>query len=363
MTRQADLKRRVRARMAKTGESYAAARAQVLAGRDRDRLAGALHVTNGDIAVDLLHRAGLARRALAWADVLHEGPVPDGLGDAELRRVRAEFIAGADGIDAGEVRRRFEERDRALADNRAGQYVLWFEADLYDQLQIAQILAALRDLGVTPGRVTLICIGEYPGIAHFGGLGQLEPWQLSGLLEVATPLTAEALDLGAAAWAALRAADPGGLGQVAASRSPQLRFLGEAFDRLSREYPSTRDGLSLTERRILAATPEEGTSAVAVFARQGEREARPFLADLFCFRIMARLATARVPLLELDPPGQVTVGTRLRLTPAGGRVLRGQADHVVLNGVDRWVGGVHLHGDSARWRWDEGTESITGPLH
>ena len=32
MTRQADLKRRVRARMAKTGESYTAARAQVLAG-------------------------------------------------------------------------------------------------------------------------------------------------------------------------------------------------------------------------------------------------------------------------------------------------------------------------------------------
>jgi hypothetical protein len=79
----------------------------------------------------------------------------------------------------------------------------------------------------------------------------------------------------AAAWAALRADDPGGLGAIAASRSPELRFLGEAFDRLSREYPSTRDGLSLTERRILAATPEEGASAGAVFARLGEREARP----------------------------------------------------------------------------------------
>jgi hypothetical protein len=364
MTRQADLKRRVRARMARTGESYAAARAQVLAARDRtdpDRLAAALYVTNGDIVVDLLHRAGLARDALSWADVLHEGPVPAGLDDAGLRRVRAEFLAGADGVDADAVRRRFEDRDRTLAAHRAGEYVLWFEADLYDQLQIAQILAMLGQLGVAPDRVTLICIGEYPGIAHFGGLGQLEPEQLPGLLEVATPLTAEALGLGAAAWAALRAADPGGLGPVAASRSRELRFLGEAFDRLSREYPSTRDGLSLTERRILAATPAGGATAGAVFARLGEREARPFLADLFYFRILARLAGCRAPLLELDPPaGEVTAITRLRPTEAGRRVLRGEADHVALNGIDRWIGGVHLQGAEARWRWDEGTESITG---
>jgi hypothetical protein len=319
----------------------------------------ALHVTNGDVTVDLLRRAGLAGDALAWADVLHEGPVPAGLGDAELRRVRAEFLAGADGVDADQVRRRFSERDRALAANRGGDYLLWFEADLYDQLQIAQILAALGRLGVEPGRVTLVCIGEYPGIAHFGGLGQLEPDQFPGLLDAATPLTAEALELGAAAWAALRADDPGGLGAIAASRSPQLRFLGEAFDRLSREYPSTRDGLSLTERRILAATPDEGASAGAVFARLGEREARPYLADLFFFRIVARLSRARAPLLELDPPGgEVTAATGLRPTAAGRRVLRGEADHVALNGIDRWIGGVHLHGEVARWRWDEGTESI-----
>ena len=320
-----------------------------------------LHVTNGDIVVDLLRRAGLADGALAWADVLHEGPVPAGLDDDGLRRARAEFLAGADGGETAEALRRLTDRDRALAGGRAGDYLLWFEADLYDQLQIAQILAALGDLGVGPGRVMLVCIGEFPGIPHFGGLGELEPEQLGGLLDTAaTPLTAEALDLGAAAWAALRAPDPGGLGQIVASRSPQLRFLGEAFDRLAREYPSTRDGLSLTERRILAATPEAGTPAGTVFARLGEREARPYLGDLFFFRIVARLAGARVPLLALDPPGEVTAATRLRVTAAGGRVLRGQADHVALNGIDRWVGGVHLHGAAARWRWDEGTESIVG---
>jgi len=140
--------------------------------------------------------------------------------------------------------------------------VLWFEADLYDQLQLAQILATLGELAVPPSRVTLVCVGEYPGVAHFGGLGELDPEQLRGLLTTAaTPLGQAAAELAARAWAALGAAHPGGLGAIAATPSPELRFLGEAFDRLSREYPSTRDGLSLTERRILAATADGAATA------------------------------------------------------------------------------------------------------
>jgi hypothetical protein len=233
----------------------------------------ALHVTGGDVTADLLRRAGLAAAALVWADVLHEGPVPEGLDADGLRRARAGFLAGVDGIDAADVRRRFEARDRALAAGRDGRYLLWFEAD-----------------------------------------------------------------------------------------PPELRFLGEAFDRLGREYPSTRDGLSLTERRLLAAAAAEpGATAAAAFTRMGEREPRPFLGDLFGFRILSRLAAVRAPLVEAGPPGGVAAATRLRVTEAGRRVLAGQADHVARNGLDRWVGGVHLHGEAARWRWDDGIEAIVEP--
>ncbi|MEV4018373.1 hypothetical protein AB0J35_48550 [Nonomuraea angiospora] len=359
MTKQADFKRRVRARMAKTGESYAVARRRLLGEQpafDGDRMAAALHISNGD-ATDLAG-TGLARRIVFWRDVLHEGPVP-AVGREELRRVRAEFLAGAHADDRGE--RMLLERDAAVVANRGGEYVLWFEADLYDQLQIVEILALLAELGVAAEAVTLICIGEHPGIARFGGLGELRAEQLRELpaTRACARLSPAALELATRAWAAFRAPTPEGLPGIAAVRSGELRFLGEAFERLSREYPSTRDGLSLTERRVLAAAAQEGTAG-EVFVRAAAREARPYLGDTSCFAIMDRLAGVPYPLLDLRPGGgPVGRGTVVRLTAVGARVLAGEEDHVRINGVDRWIGGVCLSGREVRWRWDEGREALT----
>jgi hypothetical protein len=54
-----------------------------------------------------------------------------------------------------------------------------------------------------------------------------------------------------------------------------------------------------------------------------------------------------------------TATAGVRLTTAGRAALDGTSDHVALNGIDRWVGGVHLVGNDTRWRWNEGTETVT----
>ena len=348
MTKQADLKRRVRARSHLLSEPGSP---------DLGWMTEALHVSNGD-ATDL-PGTGLAPRLIYWRDVLHEGPVP-AVGPAELRRIRATFLIEAGADDRNEGDQMFTERDRTLEANRDGEYVLWFEADLYDQLQIIQILSRLAELDVPAERITLICIGEHPDIARFGGLGELHPDQLRELpaTRACKRLTPAALDLATQAWAALRAPEPTGLAAIAATRSTDLRFLGEAFDRLSREYPSTRDGLSLTERRVLAAVADGAPDAGTAFTRLWHRETRPYLGDTFCYDTIRRLTQAPNPLLHTDSD-RIDGSTPLRLTTTGARVLAGKADHITLNGIDRWIGGVHLHGHHPRWRWDEGTETVT----
>jgi hypothetical protein len=155
----------------------------------------------------------------------------------------------------------------------------------------------------------------------------------------------------------LRAPDPRGLAAIVAARSPELRFLPEAFDRLGREYPWTRDGLSLTERRLLAAVAEGAGTAGEAFVHAAGREARPFLGDTWAFAAIERLGRCEVPLLSL-PEGVVDRDTPVALADAGRRVLDGAEDHAALNGIDRWIGGVHLVGREVPWRWDEGVEAV-----
>ena len=40
------------------------------------------------------------------------------------------------------------------------------------------------------------------------------------------------------------------------------------------------------------------------------------------------------------------------------RVRAGEQDYLIRNGLDRWIGGVHLSGHHVPWRFDEGTETI-----
>ena len=46
------------------------------------------------------------------------------------------------------------------------------------------------------------------------------------------------------------------------------------------------------------------------------------------------------------------------LTDAGRSVLAGHLDRVAACGIDRWLGGVHLHGRHDVWRWDDARQTI-----
>ena len=106
-----------------------------------------LNITNGDVAADRIRRSRIPGEVLVWRDVLHEGPVPGGLSLEELSDVRAHFLAGCPwGLSEPSVREQFARRDEHL--RRWADYedvVLWFEHDLYDQLQLLQLLDWFAD--------------------------------------------------------------------------------------------------------------------------------------------------------------------------------------------------------------------------
>lgn len=265
-----------------------------------------LHVTNGESVS--LPETGLGGEVLIWGDTLHGGPVP---------------VAS----------------DAAFA--RHDEIVLWFEHDLYDQAQLIQVLDILRDAG----NVSLIQADRY--------LGPMTAAQLLELWPLRRPVSGAQFHLAATAWAAFRSPDPTAIEDVLSGDTSALPHLEGALRRHLQQFPSVASGLARSERQILEVAAEGGHTFHTLFPADQKREERIFLGDTAVKEWIRGMTECRHPLVAIEEGVY-------RVTAEGHQVLDRRADHVHLNGIDRKLGGVHLSGDEARWRWDEAAGRLRG---
>jgi len=190
-----------------------------------------LHVTNGDSVVESFRDGNIPGTYLPWRDVLHDGAVPQRDSLQALSFVRARELVrigvGSDD-DYDTIHAEFVKRDDTLARFRQlDEVVLWFEHDLYDQLQLLQILDWLSLQDRAGAQLSMIQIGSHPDVTPFYGLGQLTGVQLAALLPARKPITPRQLEIGRAAWAAFTADTASGARVFAASCAKCHGAVGE----------------------------------------------------------------------------------------------------------------------------------------
>jgi hypothetical protein len=329
-----------------------------------------LHVHNGDSTAETAKEAAIPGEHLAWREALVCGPAPGGLSEDEFRRVRAEHLAGAYGVKREKCEQELREQAEALARfSDHDEVVLWFEHDLFCQVQLIYLLDwfAGRDLGHT--RLSLICIGEFPGIPELRGLGQLNPEQLASLFPQRHEITKAQLNLGSKAWRAYSSSNPKEIESLLESDLSDLPFLESALIKHLQRFPSTTNGLGRIENvglELIAKGYQNFKSSYPAFAR---REFEYGFGDAQFYLELKRLADASTPLLTLSSegmgkslePAQIFFSS-FEITDVGKAVLDGNQDFVIRNGIDYWLGGVHLEGDEAAWRWEEQTQELLAIL-
>ena len=304
-----------------------------------------LHVANGSSVTNTLAETGIPGARSIWADPLHDGPVPAGLTDDELVEVRTRFLLGLEVPDRDQWNdlRRWRESidDQASYD----ELVLWFEHDLFDQLALIQLLSYLHARLPAGKPVTLICIDSFPGHPDFHGLGELTAPELASLFGTRRPVTDAEYVLAEHAWWAFREPTPEALDQFRRSDTSAMPYLARALERFLENYPSTRDGLSRSERRLLQLAGD-GLSFARAFPRMNDGEDAYYISDLSFLDLIDELSGTSPPLLKV-------ADRAVTLTAEGREVLAGRRDRVSY-GLDRWMGGVRLKtGETPIWRWDD----------
>jgi hypothetical protein len=325
-----------------------------------------LHIHNGESSAGTARNSTVPGEHFAFADALIAGPTPTDLSESEWRRLRAAHLASSYGSDYEKCEQALLCQDETLsASTNHDEVVLWFEHDLFCQVNLVYLLNWFRnhDLGKT--RLSLICIDRFPGMVDFRGLGQLNAEQLAGLLESRHEVTPAELELGAAAWSAYCAPEPTAIQSLLNDDTTTLPYLQAAFGCHLTRFPSVRNGLGRIEDRALALIEDGHTSFMKLFPQFMDAEPIFGLGDFQLFLGLKQLHEAQTPLLDLKN-GTGTHGifesekirdAAFQITAAGQSVLRGATDSVQLNGIDLWLGGVHLSKENL-WRWDEEAKKI-----
>jgi hypothetical protein len=365
-----------------------------------------LHLTNGSAIIPFMREAGIIGRIVPWDDVLHEGPVRGGLNVAAMRDARADFLASCGWGSRDEIARSLAVRDAAIEAatvktasfagavpdqdpraTRVDEIVLWFEHDLYDQLQILQILDRLPLdggplvtavpgddylAGLTPA---LEAAAAGPAIESAGArqTGATDPGftparRFSELFALRREVTTSQRISARDAWEAFRSDDPRAIVDVL-ERVTDHPHLPAALRRHLQQFPSVRNGLSRTEQQALEAVVRGVSRVRDVFVQANHRSEEavfmgdaPFLCHLGGLlqgpRPLLRASTTSPDKANAAPSSTLRLDDQLALTDDGRRVLAGDADRVTLCGIDRWLGGVHLRGRGAVWRYDHGRHTV-----
>jgi hypothetical protein len=306
-----------------------------------------LHVLNGDALRPGLARAGIAGEVAAFGDMLSEGPVPGVLATLDQWKARAVEVERRFDVPAPQVMAA-AQRELAALDEAAKQdeAVLWFEQELFCMANLCFVLHRLR--AAPPPRVGLVFPPKPLGQQAWSTLPQLFEGRTDAL-----PL----LEDGAAWWEAYAGSDPARFEALAGERRALPFWAGGIRAHLER-FPSVRNGLGVQEQVVLEAAGEQ-VHFGELFQRCADdaRMAPQGMGDVGVAATVRDLAAGPKPLLALEDAGsralrmEEVLHWQVERTPLGDAVAAGEADAVAERGVDRWLGGVHLHGPKP-WRWD-----------
>jgi hypothetical protein len=311
-----------------------------------------IHLVAGESALGTLRETSVPGDKFSIDDLLMEGPILGGLQSNSSWIIRADYLEQHFSIPKSDYLSRNVERDRVLRQSLShNEIVLWFEFDLFCQINLLYVLDWYAAHGPGRARLTLICPETFPGRNGFRGLGELRSDEIGSLFPGRSEVTGDQKREAQLGWQAYGNEDPRAIENFLQSSAPALPLLAPALRGHLQRFPSTANGMGILGQKTLEILAQQPLDFHQLFPRvTGTPEIfRHGIGDLQLKACLHMLESGPLPLIKNNGMWEITT--------AGRSVIENRADAIQLNGIDCWCGGVHLTRDN-QWRWNAPRQKV-----
>lgn len=211
-----------------------------------------LHITNGDFITDRLKEIKLVEGMfLVWREMLCEGPTKHKIETQESIDIREQFLKRYYRIEANDYQDKFVSEIKKLDKiNEFTEIVLWFEYDLFCQINMIAAISVLLRKDIKEIPIYLVCSGRVENEKKLLGLSELSDGQLKWHYEHKMLLSIDDLEFADYIWTLYCESDPKKIsGQI--KKSSSFEYLSIGLRAHLQRFPNMLTGLNVLEHNIL----------------------------------------------------------------------------------------------------------------
>ena len=216
-----------------------------------------MHITNGDSFTERLKQLNLKGDIITWREMLCEGKTETNVGSESFWKTRFDFLHKNYKITKTWFVEKTLKEYRSLCNHKQqDQIILWFEYDLFCQINMLAVLSWLK----THRRyadISLVCSGNEDDTDKYYGLSELSDEQLLKLYEQRVHLSQNDIEYADYVWQLYCSDNPIRLENLIDFENYQFEYLADAIKVHLKRFPTIKNGLNELENRILRITEEE----------------------------------------------------------------------------------------------------------
>ena len=207
-----------------------------------------LHITNGSNLTTYLKELDFKGDFLSWQEMLCEGPTETKIDTPSFFNKRKDFLNKFYDIEINESEYKSEIRKlEHLVD--FSHIVLWFEYDLFCQINLIAVISLLRQKNVELP-LYLVSSGRVYGEKNLKALTELSHGQLYNHYDKKVELTSDDINFAVSAWETYCGKDHNLLKQFITKKS-SFKYLTNCLKAHLKRFPNLKSGLDILEENIL----------------------------------------------------------------------------------------------------------------